>query len=48
MLIGPNTNWGSGGRQLVEYYVEKTYEERVTGNIYKGKLPMLPGMQRHL
>jgi ribonuclease G len=33
-------------RQLVEYYVEKTYEERVTGNIYKGKVAnVLPGMQ---
>ncbi len=33
-------------RQLVEYYVEKTYEERVIGNIYKGKVAnVLPGMQ---
>ena len=33
-------------RQLVEYYVEKTYEERVNGNIYKGKVAnVLPGMQ---
>lgn len=33
-------------RQLVEYYVEKTYEERVIGNIYKGKVAnLLPGMQ---
>lgn len=33
-------------RQLVEYYVEKTYDERVIGNIYKGKVAnVLPGMQ---
>jgi len=33
-------------RQLVEYYVEKTYEERVIGNNYKGKVAnVLPGMQ---
>ncbi|WP_213975459.1 Rne/Rng family ribonuclease [Tepidanaerobacter acetatoxydans] len=33
-------------RQLVEYYVEKTYDERITGNIYKGKVAnVLPGMQ---
>lgn len=33
-------------RQLVEFYVEKTYDERVIGNIYKGKVAnVLPGMQ---
>jgi len=33
-------------RQLVEYYVERTYDERVIGNIYKGKVAnVLPGIQ---
>ncbi|HHX23100.1 MAG TPA: Rne/Rng family ribonuclease [Thermoanaerobacterales bacterium] len=33
-------------RQLVEFYVEKTYDERVIGNIYKGRVAnVLPGMQ---
>lgn len=33
-------------RQLVEFHVEKYYDERVVGNIYKGKVAnVLPGMQ---
>jgi len=33
-------------RQLVEYYVERTNEERVIGNIYKGRVAnVLPGIQ---
>ena len=33
-------------RQLVELYVEKSFDERVVGNIYKGKVAnVLPGMQ---
>ena len=33
-------------RQLVEYYVERTHDERVIGNIYKGKVAnVLPGIQ---
>lgn len=33
-------------RQLVELYVEKSFNERVVGNIYKGKVAnVLPGMQ---
>ena len=33
-------------RQLVEFYVERTYDERIIGNIYKGKVAnVLPGMQ---
>jgi len=33
-------------RQLVEFYVEKTHDERVIGNIYKGRVAnVLPGIQ---
>ncbi|WP_422444579.1 Rne/Rng family ribonuclease [Thermoanaerobacterium sp. DL9XJH110] len=33
-------------RELVEIYVEKSYSERVVGNIYKGRVAnVLPGMQ---
>jgi ribonuclease G len=33
-------------RQLMEFYVEKCYDERVVGNVYKGKVAnVLPGMQ---
>ncbi|HHY41870.1 MAG TPA: Rne/Rng family ribonuclease [Thermoanaerobacterales bacterium] len=33
-------------RQLVEYYVERTNDQRVVGNIYKGKVTnVLPGIQ---
>ncbi len=33
-------------RELVELYVEKSYDERIVGNIYKGKVAnVLPGMQ---
>jgi ribonuclease G len=33
-------------RELVEFYVEKSYDERIIGNIYKGRVAnVLPGMQ---
>ena len=32
-------------RQLVEYYVERTHDERVIGNIYKGKVATYFGIQ---
>ncbi|MGI6486654.1 MAG: Rne/Rng family ribonuclease [Tepidanaerobacteraceae bacterium] len=32
--------------ELVEFYIEKNYDERIIGNIYKGKVAnVLPGMQ---
>ncbi|ADL07518.1 Rne/Rng family ribonuclease [Thermosediminibacter oceani] len=33
-------------RELVEFFIEKNFEERVAGNIYKGRVTnVLPGMQ---